>query len=1152
MHSLSFTDPLSSLPAKPIPLAVLLKRLKALHLELVQLPQDSVARNSLAAVTADLPANALLHHKDRGVRAYTACCLADILRLYAPDAPFTENQLALIFDCFLKQLKGLESHESPYYPQYLYLLDSLATVKTIILMTDLSNADPLILETFRLFFDIANPHTPKNVQHLMTEILQQLVDEAQAISPQITDVILSQFMRNTSPLNPSFHPAYTMAKHICSRAAERLQRNICQYFTDVLYESASPEQDDLQQLDTAHSLIIQLWKAAPPVLMNVIPLLENELVVVNPHLRTLATDTLGAMIADPATNLVHLYPQTWSAWQGRKKDKIPQVRIKWIERAKDILVHRPEVVQDLTNGIASLLADSDIKVRATACNILGSFDYEIVMERIPHQLLQILAERCKDKSAPVRENAMVSVAKLWDKAYTDILHELNAAVEKLAWLPSAIFNAIYVNDPEINAFIEYVLHERFLPSRLDEKARVERILVLMKHFGSKSTKAFISGGVSQVAETQTHLNKVAHFLANTMPDPVKTEKDLLKFAHAHDRRCYKLLRETMNAQSDYQSVRKAQKEALKRIEQASSSMAETWAPIVNRIALTTYNKSFIPILVAFTRDAKSGLDQPAHAFLKEISECQPAIYKQSITDITDLLCSEAKSEDSTTSSALTETIQSLARFARAFPQDLPRDQSLVDALLIFARTGTAPQAKHAITILTQTDEKTQLSRDLLSDIMADLTFENKYFVSQMSVLRQLVFCMPKVMQQHVDTITEYIIREILLHNKISGTSDDAEWVDDENLNKETQAKILAVQFLVNRLRARHQDFPAKELGLPVFRVLGSIIANNGEISKDKDTPSFCQSRLRLVAGGCLLKLACIAEYEDMIYPQDFNKDSCYQVRQGIVSKLIKALALDRIPPRYYTLLFLMAHEPQTELRDEVKLSLKSKAAQLRSRKLHHLELGLPRLVHLLAHHPDFSDSAQDLLEFSRYFTFYLETVANVENVSLLFHLAQRTKQVCDAIEPDNSKNIYALSDMAQVLIKSKADQMGWIMQTYPQKVKLDKDIFKTLADSTTAAEIARKSFLPPDILSSLPGTMRLESRTNKKRKISDEGSGNPIKKTRTTPRKCKTPRKQKIKEVVLPLSERRRSARVAPNVSYIQGGSDSEENEDEEISDVSE
>lgn len=50
-------------------------------------------RDSLETPARELVAVGLLQHKDDGVKAYTACCLADMLRLHAPDAPYTANQL---------------------------------------------------------------------------------------------------------------------------------------------------------------------------------------------------------------------------------------------------------------------------------------------------------------------------------------------------------------------------------------------------------------------------------------------------------------------------------------------------------------------------------------------------------------------------------------------------------------------------------------------------------------------------------------------------------------------------------------------------------------------------------------------------------------------------------------------------------------------------------------------------------------------------------------------------------------------------------------------------------------------------------------------------------------------------------------------------
>ena len=44
-------------------------------------------------VAASLGSHFILKHKDKEVRAYAACCLADILRIYAPDAPYDSDQL---------------------------------------------------------------------------------------------------------------------------------------------------------------------------------------------------------------------------------------------------------------------------------------------------------------------------------------------------------------------------------------------------------------------------------------------------------------------------------------------------------------------------------------------------------------------------------------------------------------------------------------------------------------------------------------------------------------------------------------------------------------------------------------------------------------------------------------------------------------------------------------------------------------------------------------------------------------------------------------------------------------------------------------------------------------------------------------------------
>jgi sister-chromatid-cohesion protein PDS5 len=94
LRSLSFNQPLSwRVGRSAIPIADLLERLQTLGQELRKLEQEEIDKESLNKVSQELASAHLLAHKDRGVRAWATCCIVDVLRLCAPDAPFTRNQL---------------------------------------------------------------------------------------------------------------------------------------------------------------------------------------------------------------------------------------------------------------------------------------------------------------------------------------------------------------------------------------------------------------------------------------------------------------------------------------------------------------------------------------------------------------------------------------------------------------------------------------------------------------------------------------------------------------------------------------------------------------------------------------------------------------------------------------------------------------------------------------------------------------------------------------------------------------------------------------------------------------------------------------------------------------------------------------------------
>ena len=171
------------------------KRLKALQAELAVLEQDKVDTTSLGAVRKELVNTSILLHRDRGVKAYAACCLADLLRLYAPDAPYTQNELRDIFAFFFRQLStGLKGPDAPYYNEYFHLLESLSTVKSVVLVCDLPNADELMVDVFKSFFGMVRLDLAKKIELFMADILVALIDESQSLPADVLEILMSQFL----------------------------------------------------------------------------------------------------------------------------------------------------------------------------------------------------------------------------------------------------------------------------------------------------------------------------------------------------------------------------------------------------------------------------------------------------------------------------------------------------------------------------------------------------------------------------------------------------------------------------------------------------------------------------------------------------------------------------------------------------------------------------------------------------------------------------------------------------------------------------------------------------------------------------------------------------------------------------------------------
>lgn len=136
---------------------------------------------------------------------------------------------------------------------------------------------------------------------------------------------------------------------------------------------------------------------------------------------------------------------------------------------------------------------------------------------------------------------------------------------------------------------------------------------------------------------------------------------------------------------------------------------------------------------------------------------------------------------------------------------------------------------------------------------------------------------------------------------------------------------------------------------------------------------------------------------------------------------------------------------------------------------------MPRLLSLLAHHPDFGQELDLLVDHARYILFYLNLVATESNLGLIHKYAERVKQTQDSLDPGSVKH-RVLSDLAQAVIRKWQEKKNWVFSTYGQKVGLPLGLYTALQSHNEAQEAAEKQYIPDGVDEKLDELLRAMDR----------------------------------------------------------------------------
>uniref|UniRef100_A0A674MXM2 PDS5 cohesin associated factor A n=2 Tax=Tetraodontidae TaxID=31031 RepID=A0A674MXM2_TAKRU len=1026
------------------------KRLKMVVKTYMDMDQDSEEeKQQYLGLALHLASEFFLRNPNKDVRLLVACCLADIFRIYAPEAPYTSHdKLKEIFLFITRQLKGLEDTKSPQFNRYFYLLENLTWVKSYNICFELEDCNEIFIQLFKTLFSVINNSHNQKVQMHMMDLMSSIITEGDGVTQELLDTILINLIPAHKNLNKQ---AYDLAKTLLKRTVQTIETCIANFFNQVLVMGKSSVSDLSEHV---FDLIQELFAIDPMLLTSVMPQLEFKLKSNDGEERLAVVRLLAKLFGAKDSELASQNRPLWQCFLGRFNDIHVPVRLECVKFASHCLMNHPDLARDLTEYLKVRSHDPEEAIRhdviVTIINA-GKKDLNLVND----QLLGFVRDRTLDKRWRVRKEAMMGLAQLYKKYC--LHHEAGKeSAQKISWIKDKLLHIYYQNSIDDKLLVEKIFAQYMVPHSLETEEKMKCLYYLYACLDTNAVRALnemwkcqnmLRGLVKELLDLHklpvTFSSKWRFLFTENLPDAGKAQDFMKKFNQVlgEDEKLRLQLEMLISPTCSCKQAETCVREITRKLtfpKQPTNPFLEMVKFLLERIAPVHIDSEAISALVKLLNKSiegtadddeegvtpdtaiRSGLE-----LLKVLSFTHPTAFHSAETYESLLQC--LKMEDEKVAEA---AIQIFRNTGQKIETELQQIRStLIPILHQKAKRGTPHQAKQAIHCIHAifNNKEVQLaqifeplSRSLNADVPEQL-ITPLVSLGHISMLAPDQFASPMK-----SIVANFIVKDLLMNDRVCAVPN-------------VQAIKLLVRWLLGM--KNNQSKSANS----TLRLLSAMLVSEGDLTEQKKISKSDMSRLRLAAGGAILKLAQEPCYHDIITPEQFQlcglviNDECYQVRQIFAQKLHLALVKLLLPLEYLAVFALCAKDPVKERRAHARQCLLKnisvrreyiKQNPLAQEKLVSLlpEYVVPYMIHLLAHDPDFTkpqeyDQLKDIKECLWFMLEVLMTKNENNSHAFLRKMVENIKLTKDAQCADDVKaneKLYIVCDVALFVIANKS------------------------------------------------------------------------------------------------------------------------------------
>uniref|UniRef100_A0A4W5MM44 PDS5 cohesin associated factor B n=1 Tax=Hucho hucho TaxID=62062 RepID=A0A4W5MM44_9TELE len=984
----------------------MVRRLKMVVKTFMDMDQDSEEEKELYLNLAlHLASDFFLKHPDKDVRLLVACCLADIFRIYAPEAPYTSpDKLKDIFMFITRQLKGLEDTKSAQFNRYFYLLEVSG-----------QGLEPKKKSKFSI------PPQNNKVHMHMVDLMSSIVCEGDSVSQELLDTVLVNLVPAHKNLNKQ---AYDLAKALLKRTAQAIEPYITNFFNLVLMLGKTSVSDLSEHV---FDLILELYNIDSHLLLSVLPQLEFKLKSNDNDERLQVVKLLAKMFGAKDSELAAQNKPLWQCYLGRFNDIHVPIRLECVKFASHCLMNHPDLAKDLT-------------AHYIPCNVITPSLASLLFITFPLPFLS------SHPLSPLLTSSLLTSYPLLSPSSPHILSPSSHPLSLLSSHPL----------PPLLSLLPFPLSSYMVPHNLETTERMKCLYYLYATLDTNAVKALNEMWKCQnmlrhhVKDLLDLVKQPKVLLINwNLPDPGKAQDFVKKLAQVLD---------------DDERIRNQ----LETLVSPACSCKQAQVCVVSResvcvrLRICFYYLSFLPFFVivaygtcALVKQVNKSIDGTAEddeegvpteqairaglELLKVLSFTHPVSFHSAETFESLLGC--LKMEDEKVAEA---ALQIFKNTGSKMEESFPHIKSvLLPVLQTKAKRGPPRQAKYAIHCIHAmfTHRDTHFAQ--IFEVRTSLP-DLDQLITPLTTLGHLALLAPEQFAAPLKSlVANFIVKDLLMSDRIPGKKTTKLWVPDDEVSSETLAKIQGIKLMVRWLLGVKNTL--SKSGNSTLRMLTAILHSDGDLTEQGKMGKPDMSRLRLAAACALLKLAQEPCYHEIITLEQYQlcalviNDECYQVRQGFAQKLHKGLCRLRLPLEYLAVFALCAKDPVKERRAHARQCLVKNITIRReylkqhaavSEKLFSLlpEYVVPYAIHLLVHDPDYIkvQDIEQLKDIKESLWFILEIIMSKnENNSHAFirKMVENIKQTKDAQAPTDAKineKLYTVCDVAMNIIISKS------------------------------------------------------------------------------------------------------------------------------------